>query len=82
MSTTASLPRLKCAKTTHTPYNLGRLHGQPLRLPAHQHYHPASEQSQWHGTNVFRGREKEMIAKLFAQIDILTSIVKFSDGFE
>ncbi len=36
------------------PYSLGQLHGQPLHLPAHQHYRPAQEHLEWHRGNVFK----------------------------
>lgn len=37
------------------PYSLGQLHGQPLRLPDHQHHRPALANLEWHRGNVFRG---------------------------
>lgn len=36
------------------PYSLGQLHGQPLRLPAHQHHRPAQEHLEWHREEVFK----------------------------
>jgi len=37
------------------PYSLGQLHGQPLRLPSHNHQRPALAHLEWHRGNVFRG---------------------------